>query len=158
MGGMAGNMSAMNGFPNTPRWGIFPTWSSSTPTTSRYPYGHDHQQRSFQSPYVAHNQMGGGVGPSMPPSTPFPQSDTFLSSLSVPESLPIIQETGAVQERVTGRVRSRSKLKRKVTFVCSQSRSVGGMNDLTETPKRKTRSSPPTTQGRSRARCVDEGQ
>ena len=152
MGGMAGNVPAMNGFPNAPGWGMFPVWSSSTSNTSRYPYRHDHQQRSFQSPYVS-----GGMGPSMPPSTLFPQSNTFSSSLSVPEPLPVIQETGAVQERATGRVRGRSKSKRKVTFVFDQSRSAGGMNDPTEVPKRGTRSSPPTTRGRSRARCVDEG-
>ncbi|KAF9646035.1 hypothetical protein BDM02DRAFT_3262523 [Thelephora ganbajun] len=131
IGGMPGTMQAMNGFPSSPGWGMFPAWPPSTPTTSRYPYGHDHQQRLFQSSYVTHHQAGGGAGLSTPSSALFPLSNTFPSSLSLPESIPGVQTTGSVQERVTNRT-----------------------NDPAETSKRRAEGSPPTMRGRSQTRSM----
>lgn len=152
VGGFPGNMPAMNGFP-APGWGMFPARPPSTPTTSGYPYGHDHQQRSFQGSYVG--QMRNGVGPSMPPSTQFPPSNTFPSSMS----LPTTQETGTVPGRVTG-ARSRSKSNRNVSFVLdprSGSDPAGEANDPGERSKRGTGDSSSTTRGRGRARGVGRG-
>jgi len=156
-GGMPGNMPSMNGIPGSPGWGMFPAWPPSTPTTFRYPYGHDHQQRPFQNqgPYVT----GSGAGPSMPPPALPPSSSTFPSSLSLSESIPAVRETG-VQERATSRTRSRSKSKRRVTFALDPSSGSGptdGANDLAETSKRRTEGSPPMTRGRSQRKGVRNG-
>jgi len=147
MGGITGNMPGINGFPGSPGWGTFSAWPPSTPTASRYPYGHDHRQRSFQNPYVAYNQMGGGVGPPMPPPAPFPPTNTFPSSSSRPESVPVVQETRVVPEpeKTTSRARRRSESQRRVTFVLDR-----GSDDPTETSKREGDGSPPMTRGRSR--------
>lgn len=160
MGGMSGNMPGVNGFPGSPGWGMFPAWPPSTPTTSRYPYGHDHQQRSFQSPYVTHDRMGGGVGSSMPPPTLFPPSSVFPSSVSTPEPIPTVQQTGAVQERTTRRTRRRSKSELRVTFASdprSGFGSTGGANDPAGTSKRGTGGSPPMTRGRNQTKGVERG-
>jgi len=152
IGGMTGNMPAVNGFPGSPGWGMFPAWPPSTPTTSRYPYGHDHQQRPFQSPYVTYDRMSGGVGSSMPPPTLFP--------MSTPEPIPAVQQTRTVQERTTSRARGRSKSKSRVSFASdprSGSGSAGGVSDPAETSKRGTNGSPPMTRGRNRTKGVERG-
>lgn len=154
MGGITGNVPTMNGFPGSPGWGMFPTWPPSTPTTSRYPYGHDHQQRSFQSPYVTHDRMGGGVGSSMPPSALFPPSNVF----SPPESIPTVQQSGVVQERTTSRGRGRSKSKGRVTFALdprSGCGSAGGVSDPAEISRRGAGGSPPMTRARNQTRGVE---
>ena len=155
-----GNMPATNGFPGSPGWGAFPVWPPSTPTTSRYPYGYDPQQRSFQGPYVSHDQMGSGAGPSVTSSTPFPPSDTFLSSLSHPEPPQVTQETGVVQEGTTRRARSRSKSKRTVSFVLDPRSGSGPTNkadDPGETSKRGAEGSPPTKRSSGRTRGAGRG-
>lgn len=152
-GGVTGNVATMGGFPGSPRWGPYSAWPPSTPIGSGHPYGHDHHPRSFQSPHVAYNGTGGGVGSPMPPSTLFPSSSTFLSSLSAPESTPGVQKSRVVQEN-TGRTRSRSKSKLRVTFALdphSVTGPGGGTSDPTETPERSTDGSPPMTRGRTRA-------
>ena len=156
MGGMTGNVPTVNGFPGSPGWGMFPTWPPSTPTTSRYPHGHDHQQRSFQSPYVTHDRMGGGAGSPMPPSALFPQYNVFPP----PEPIPAAQQSGAMQERTTSRGRGRSKSKGRVTFVLdprSGCGSAGGASDPAETSRRGTGGSPPMTRGRNQTRGAERG-
>ena len=143
-GGMPGNMPVTNGFPGSPGWGMVPAWPPSTPTTSGYHYGHDHRQRSFQGPYVNHNQTG-GVGPSTSLPALFPSSNIFSSSMSLPETTPIVQGT---EEAQGSRTRSRSKSKRRVTFV-PDPRSGSGPGNSWE-----TECSPPTTRSRSRTKNV----
>ena len=167
MGGMAANVPTMGGFPGSPGWGMYSAWPPSTPIDSRYPYGHDPHQRSFQSPHVTYNRMGGGIGSPMPPSPLFPPSSTFPSSLSASESTLDARESRVVQENTTGRA-SRSKSKLRVAFALdprSGTEPCGGASDPAETPKRSTDGSPPMTRGRSRtrgaravARLRDDGQ
>ena len=162
-GGMPGNMPTINGFPGSPGWGMAPTWPPSTPTTSRYPYGYDHQQRSFQSPYVTHNQMGSGVGPSTSTPVLFPPSNTFPSSMSLPKPLPIVQETGEAQGG-TSRTRSRSRSKRRVTFVSDPrpGSGPGGSGETEDSPptarnNRRTKDVGREARGKSKASEVDQG-
>jgi len=142
-GGMPGNMPVTNGFPGSPGWGMVPVWPPSTPTTSGYHYGHDHQQRSFQGPHVNHNQTGSGAGSSTPFPALFPSSNTFPSSVSLPGPTPIVQETGESQG---SRTRSRSKSKWRVTFA-SDPRPGSGPGGSGE-----TKGSPPTTRSSSRTK------
>jgi len=155
MGGIPENVPAMNGIPGSPGWGMFPAWLPSTPTTFMHPYGHGHQQRSFQN--QGPNLTGSGAGPSIPPPTLYPSSDIFPSSMSLPESVPAVRETGDVQERVASRARSRSKSKRRVAFALDpsfESEPTDGADDPAETSKRGTERSPPMTRGRSQRKDV----
>lgn len=90
----------------------------------------------------------------MPPSTLFPSSNAFSSSLPLPESPPVVQETEKTRERKASRARSRSRSDRKVTFVLDP-RSGHGPGDLGERSKRVTGDSPSIIGGSSGAR--DEG-
>jgi len=151
-GGMPRNMPATNGFPGSPGWGMVPAWPPSTPTTSGYHYGHDHHQRLFNGPYVAHNQTGGEAGPPTPFPALFPSSNTFPSSMSLPEPIPIVQETVEAQGGTTDRTRRRSKSKRRVTFV-SDSRPGSGPGHSGETG-----GPPPRIRGSSRTKREARGE
>lgn len=154
MGGMAANVPTMGGFPGSPGWGMYSAWPPSTPIGSRYPYGHDHHQRSFQSPHVA---TGGGMGSSMPPSTLFPPSSTFPPSLSASESTPDARESRVAQGNTTGRA-TRSKSKSRVAFALdprSGAEPGEGASGPVETPKRSADGSPPMTRGKSRTRGAE---
>jgi hypothetical protein len=147
--GMTGSMPAMNGFTGSPGWGPLSAWPPSTPTTSGYPYGHVLQQCSFQNPYVTQHQVGSGPGPSFPP------LHTFPSSISQPKSTPVVQDTGASQEKTTVKARSRSKSRRRVTFASDQVFvSADGLNDPPEMSRREAESSPLVRRGRSRTRST----
>ena len=157
-----GAIQATNGFPGSPGWGAFPVWPPSTPTTSRYPYGHDPQQRSFQGPYFPYNQTGGEMGPSMASSTLSPQSNIFPASLPQKESLQTVQEIRAVQEGEgeASRARSRSKSKRRVSFALDPRSGAGPTdkaNDPGEMSGQGAEGSSPTTRGSTSTKGVGRG-
>ena len=163
MGGIPGNVPTINGFPGSPGgWGMFPAWPPSTPTTSRYSYGHDHQQRPFQDPYATHNQMGNGMGTPIPPSTLFPPSNAFPSPLSLPAPLTAVQEAGVVQGGRMSRAGSRSRPKGRVSFAPDPRPGSGPTGEVDdpgegETPDRGIESSPPTVRSNRQTKGVGRG-
>ena len=137
-------------------WGSTPAWPPSTPTTSPYHYGHVHQQRSFQNPYISQYQAGGGAGQPMPSPTLFPVSNTFSSPL--PGSIPDTRDAGAMRERPTNAARHRSESSRRVTFASDpRPASANGPSDPVGLRQRGTEGSPPMTRGRSQRRGAVNG-
>jgi len=89
-----------------------------------------------------------------------PSLDSFPASLSLPGSLPVVQETGVEQEGAVGRTRRRPRSNRRVSFMLdprSGSGPPGGASDPAKTSNRVTEGSPPMTRARSQAKSVERG-